>query len=126
MKIHDMKLNTMLFLSFLAVTSLYLVSCGDDPDPPVASCDDVDATYDGDVKAIINSCSNASCHGGTNMNIPENTRNFTSFIGLNAVTNSGLLVKRVITDQDMPPSGALSQAQLDLLQCWADAGYPEN
>ncbi len=110
------------------MSTVYLVSCGGDDDPtdPMVSCEDLDATYDGDVRAIINTCANASCHGGSNVNIPEESRDFTSFAGLNAVTSSGKLITRTITNADMPPSGALSQANMDLLQCWADAGYPEN
>jgi len=102
-----------------------MISCGDsEPDP--VTCDDVDATYDGDIGTLLSGCSNSNCHGGTNTDIPEESRNFTTFAGLNTVISSGSLVQRVITDQTMPPSGALSQSQLDLLQCWADAGYPEN
>ncbi len=121
-----MKTNSLFFLFFLAMASIYLVSCGDEDPPVVDPCDSINASYEGDVKAIISGCANSNCHGGTNMDIPEVSRDFTTYAGLNAVTTSGILVKRVITDKTMPPSGALSQANLDILQCWADAGYPQN
>jgi len=103
-----------------------MISCGSDDPVEDFDCNTVDATYDGDVKAIIDGCAIPSCHGGIDTSIPEVNRNYTTYAGLNSATSSGLLVQRVINQENMPPAGALPQSQLDLLQCWADAGYPEN
>ena len=64
----------------------FMVSCGDDDEDMVDPCDSFTATYNGDVKAIIDgSCAYSGCHsGGTDANagIPTGSNDFTTFAAL--------------------------------------------
>lgn len=107
-----------------------LVSCEKEEEP----C----ATWDTEVKTIIeSSCSYSGCHsGGTtaNMFLAEASNDFTSYAAIKSNLDNGTFEQRVLIDQNMPnamfvPDGnptELTQAQLDVLQCWADAGFPES
>lgn len=118
-------------LTFAFVLGFTLTSCNDEND-------DACATWDGEVKAIIEStCSYSGCHsGGTtaSMFLAEESNDFTSYAAIKNNLDNGNFMQRVLVDQNMPnpmfvPAGnptELTQAQLDLLQCWADAGYPES
>lgn len=77
-------------------------------------CDGTNATYNSTVKAIINSnC--ISCHSG-----------YSSYSGLSGILSNGKFNQHVQVDQDMPQSGPLTADQLNKIQCWVEAGYPEN
>lgn len=78
------------------------------------TCDGSVATYDSNIKSLIDSkC--VSCHSG-----------YGSYSGISSITSNGQFKKHVLTDQDMPQNGQLTQDQINLIQCWADAGYPQN
>ncbi len=125
--------NLKFALSILAMCAVFLqFSCGED-DP----CDDLSATYDGAVKSIIdNSCAYSGCHSGTDANpyINAASNDYTSFTGLSASLTAAKFTKRVLDDQNMPPADfvpdgkpkTLTASELEILQCWADAGFPEN
>jgi hypothetical protein len=77
-------------------------------------CDGTAATYNSTVKAIINgNC--LGCHSG-----------FSTYNGLSSVTANGQFKQHILIDQDMPKDGSLTQDQLNKIQCWVEAGYPEN
>lgn len=77
-------------------------------------CSGGTATYDANVKTIINSkC--VSCHSG-----------YSSYSGLSGIISNGQFKKHVLTDQDMPQNSTLTQDQINTIQCWVDAGYPQN
>jgi len=42
------------------------------------------------------------------------------------VTANGQFKQHILIDQDMPKDGSLTQDQLNKIQCWVEAGYPEN
>ena len=96
------------------------------------------ATWDGEVKTIIEStCSYSGCHsGGTTANpyLSPGSNDFTTYAGIKSNLDNGNFEKRALIDKNMPnamfvPAGnptELTTAQLDILQCWADAGFPEN
>lgn len=96
-------------------------------------CDTISATYDLNVKAIIDSsCAYAGCH----LNNPA-IGDFTSYSGILSRLENGLIEARVIIQKDdpaigMPPDYAtngpkdLTQEQLDIISCWLEAGHPEN
>ena len=127
------------FFSLLAF-SLYQFSCTADklPEPMAgAECDTFDATYDGDIKAIIDaSCALTGCHvsGGGAPGV------FQDFSGLLDFANNGPngLRDRVIVlandpDNGMPPDWNtnpgpknLTEEQLKIFKCWVDSGFPEN
>lgn len=123
----------MLNISFVLMIGLLAYSCGDD-ESPVDSCDGVTATYEGDVKGIINSsCAYSGCHDGANGSIPEEARDLSTYAGMVGSTSSGKFKTRVIDVMNMPNPDftpddrpqELTAAQLEILQCWHDAGYPE-
>ncbi len=91
-----------------------------------------DVTYDNQIQTIIDTnCNDGSCHGG---GAPGN---YTTLAGMQDVITNGKFEERVFTLKDdpnmgMPPNYAqnspmdLTDEELELLQCWADAGFPEN
>ncbi len=115
---------------FLLCGVLYIASCGSDDEADPTGCELVTATYNGDVKAVINaSCAASGCHSGANANaaIPEDDKDYTTYAGIKASLDDGSFNTRAIIDKTMPPSpGELTAEQLELLTCWKDAGYPEN
>lgn len=77
-------------------------------------CDGTNATYNSTVKTIVNAnC--VSCHS-----------NYSTYGGLSGIINNGQFNQHVQVDQDMPKDGDLSTDELNKIQCWVDAGYPEN
>lgn len=104
------------------------------PEPTFAdSCLDSIPTYAGQIEAIIQaSCAYAGCHlDGTAPGV------YTSYEGLLPNIESGDFRERVLNLKDdpnigMPPNYApdgqpkdLSQAELDLIRCWLDSGFPK-
>lgn len=107
---------------------------------PVATelCDSVMVTYDTHIKEIIdNSCAYVPCHDGAAGIGPGN---YSTYGGLSPDINSGSFKERVIDQKDdpsigMPPNQSswpqslkddLTAEELELIQCWINAGYPEN
>lgn len=131
--------NNLIFLFMGVGLFLALVSaCTQDklPEPMVGDeCSDLDATYNGAIKEIINqTCAVTGCHvsgGGA-------PGNFTTFAGLEGFANDGangfrdrVIVLRSDPNVGMPPDFAtvspqdLTDEQLEIFRCWADAGFPE-
>ncbi len=109
------KINKTLLSIFCGV--LIFAAC--QKDSP-AECDTV-PTYNSNVKAIIDAnCTTSGCHDGGN-GAPGNFKNFQ---GMNQVTTSGAFTRRVIEKKDMPASGTLTDAEFNILQCWAAEGFP--
>ena len=103
------------------------------PEPqPVAGCDDATLSYSSTIAGIIeNSCAYSGCH------LDSAPGTYDSYQGLFGILNSGSFRERVITLRDdpnlgMPPDNApldrpknLTTEELQLIQCWLEAGYPE-
>ena len=102
------------------------------PDP---DCINYDATYAGAVKAIIDiNCAHSGCHisGGGAPGV------FTSYNGLSSYMNDGGIRESVVVlrndpEQGMPPNWNsndgphdLTDEEFKIIQCWINAGYPEN
>jgi len=122
-----MRLNLLSALLLCSLFSLFVLSsCQDEePDP----CDDLNATYNGAVKAIIDvNCATSGCHSGPGANtfIPTNAQDYTSFIGIDGSLNNGFFTTRVLEVMDMPIGSTLTTNQIEILTCWKDAGFPEN
>ena len=118
---------------FMFMLSLgVIVSCSDDEEEQQDPCDDITATYDSTVKTIIDgSCAYSGCHDGTggNSSIPSGANDYTSYAGLKASLDGGSFNTRALVSKNMPPTGAmpeLTAAQLEVLTCWHEAGYPES
>ncbi len=134
--------NKLILLNFVLLTffAIYNISCTADKLPePMAGieCNDHNATYDGDVKAIIDAtCALVGCHvtGGGAPGV------FEDFAGLADYTNNDPngFRDRVIVLVDDPDSGMppdwdtnpgpkdLTAEQFEIFKCWVDSGFPEN
>jgi len=86
-----------------------------------------------DVSSIINAnCAVASCH---DVVANQSNVNCTSYATLSGATGGHKNIlststndfhHRVLVVKNMPPAGALSQANQDLLQLWVDNNFAEN
>ncbi len=104
----------------------------DDPMTMTDVCDDHVATYDGDVKEVINnSCAYSGCHNADN---DFGLADYSTFDKLMAILDNDKFEERVLTAKNMPPASLvpegrpaeLTAEQLELLTCWKDAGFPES
>jgi len=90
--------------------------------PQVSNCDNV--KFSTTIKPIIEAnC--VSCHVQGN-----GPGDFTTYAGILVKVQNGSFRARVIhentTFQPMPPSGKLPNDQIAKIQCWLDAGAPNN
>lgn len=112
----------------IPVFALFLttLSCYNDKEDVIygkATCDPINASFAEDISPIIsNSCSTVGCHiqGGSGNGIFEN------YEGVKAKVDNGSFKKRVLEDKDMPPSGSLSECQLEFISAWLEAGALNN
>lgn len=129
-------MNTLpLYTAWIGCALLALSSCTSDKLPApsgAATCTDTIPSYDPQIRQIIEeSCAYSGCHlDGSAPGI------YDSYSGLLPNIESGAFRSRVLQLKDdpnrgMPPDYApegrpkdLTQAQLDLLQCWLDSGFP--
>lgn len=120
-----------LFSVFIIVVTLIIVTaCAKDvglnPDLVIKSvniCDSV--TFDKNIKPIIiNKC--VSCHNSTGG--PGNGDFQTdTYTGIKQKVDNGAFKNRVVILHDMPQGGPpLPQNEIDLINCWLDAGAPNN
>ena len=138
--LNNMKLRTSyLFFGLLLITA---VACTNDELPPSMTpefCNDIDAFYDTNVKPIIDeSCAYSGCHdgaGGIGAGDFTNYATFSAYLD----TKIGSVRNRVFEIADnpalgMPPDQSvyiesqkddLTEEEMNILQCWLDAGYPE-
>ncbi len=75
-------------------------------------------SYRNSVKSIIETnCAVSGCHAGSQ------SPNFTSFTNIQANAER---IKTRTTAKTMPPSGGLSDQQINLIKCWVDDGAKDN
>jgi len=92
----------------------FVVACRKNKNKITPVCDGTNATYNSTVKAIVNaSC--VGCHSS-----------YSTYSGLSSITSNGQFNSHVLKDQDMPKGATLTADQLNKLQCWLEAGFPEN
>ena len=123
------------FCSFLLLTIL-LIACDSATTEPSEGCDNLVATYNTNVKQIIDqTCAYSSCHDGAGLGPGD----YSTYGGLNNIINNGSFVNRVIDQADNPSIGMppdmsiyafslqddLSAEQMEIIMCWIDAGFPE-
>lgn len=125
-------------LNFLWLGCLLMASiaCDGDVVQPVEGCDVIVATYDTNVKEIIDlTCAYSGCHNGSG----SARGNYSSYTGLTNVIQNGNFVNRVIDAQSNPSIGMppnkeiypnsqqddLSPDQMEIIQCWIDSGFEE-
>ncbi len=111
---------------FVAGMLLFPSSCtkdkGKEPSsapPSVKLCDTL--KYSEDIKPLVNkNCALSGCHNaGADLD-------WTVYDKLKVRADNGKIKTRVIDQGSMPPSGKLPQSELDMIQCWLDAGAPNN
>jgi hypothetical protein len=119
----------------LSILYCCLPACTSDqlPEPMVlAVCDTLQATYDTNVKEIIDrTCAYSGCH------IDASIGNFLTYQGMRGRLETGSIRNRVISLRHDPTVGMppdygpadrpvdLTQEELEIIQCWLDAGFPK-
>lgn len=121
-----MRLIVILFL----VSTLYACTNDQTVAPTIVDCESIDeVSFKTDIQPIIEtSCSyNSDCHGDGAFTIV-----LKSYDGLTTYLESGLFKDRVLVNKNMPPTYAtegpkeLTVTQLGLIDCWLEAGFPNN
>lgn len=119
----------------LSILYFYLPACTSDqlPEPMVlAVCDTLQATYETNVQEIIDrTCAYSGCH------IDASIGNYLTYEGMLGRLTNGSIRNRVISLRNDPTIGMppdytpsdrpqnLTQEELEIIQCWLDAGYPK-
>jgi len=124
--------NLFLLLLSIFVSALFFTACDDDE----GECDNITATFNGDVKNVLSlTCSYEACHG-TNSSFAQ--MDFNVYSNLKSFLDDGSFEKRVLNGGDtdnpvMPPPYTpdgnpmeLTAEQQQILMCWKEAGYPES
>ena len=107
-------------ICILGIIALTIVACSKELVTPV--CDGSKPVYNTDIKSIIDAtCLSVGCHNTNSKN-----GDWTTYNKLKPVLDNGSFKNRIITKQDMPKGGSLSQSEINLMQCWIDNGYTEN
>lgn len=87
-----------------------------------ANCSGVPASYNSDLKPLVNaSCMGSGCHGTGSSN-----GDFTTYAGIKNKSDNGSLFSRVVKNGTMPPAGALTKDQRIAFKCWIDNGAQNN
>jgi uncharacterized membrane protein len=114
-----MKMNLIYAVSMTCLL-IILASCKYDTVP--FDCSAVSATFTADVQPLISSkCSYSGCHASNN---PAAGIALETYTQISAYKNS--VRNTVIVNKSMPPSGPLPAAEMSKIQCWIDAGAPNN
>lgn len=111
-----------LFPAFLASAGLLLVLPGCNRDnltaPPCNTPNPEALTYTVNVKPILDrSC--ISCHSAHGSAAGD----FRTYEGIKPYLVNGSVSNLVVVRQSMPPNSALSQAEIETINCWIQAGY---
>jgi hypothetical protein len=128
-------MRLLLFHGFLLVAFITVAGCTNDslPEPTEIPCDDINPTYEADIRPIVEtSCAYSGCHLGTAPGL------YDSYEGLLSQIDAGSFRERTITmkadpNLGMPPNYApadrpedLTEDELRMIECWLDAGHPQN
>ena len=102
---------------------------------PDDECVNYDATYAGEIKQIVDiNCAHSGCHN-TGGGAPGD---YTTYEGMSSYMNDAGIRESVIVlrndpEHGMPPNWDTNEGPKDLtdeefkiMQCWINAGYPEN
>lgn len=127
------------YIPLLSLLALGLIACQEDdaPAPTTGSnvisssdCSNISSSFSADVLPILErGCSdesNGACHQAGS---PRGA--IISFNTVSVFLNDGSFIERVIRRKDMPPSYSsnvrrLSEAELDIIECWVEKGTPND
>lgn len=121
--------NTNVLMSlFISAFNLFLfgISCTNDKEellnpPQKNACDTLHATYAKVQSILTTKCSSSRCHGsagargGTVLETYDQTK-----------AKADRIKQRSLVEKTMPPAAPLSSNEMAVLQCWFDAGMPNN
>lgn len=102
---------------------LLIFACGKDTvKVPIGEVDCTTVTYSGTISQLFDShCNTAGCH-----NAGSDDGDFTTYDLVKPWADNGEIAKETLDKQTMPEGGSLTSEQLGRLQCWLDAGAPNN
>lgn len=109
-----------------ALTIVSLSGCYYDSEEvlyPETFCDLNSVTWSGTIEPIIaGECALPGCHvpGG------DGAGHFTSYAGVKAKVEDGSFQQQVLVQRTMPPSGSLTDCELQQIMLWVQAGAPQN
>jgi len=84
-------------------------------------CSTINAKFSTDVLPIITAnCATVSCHNSTGVGGVV-LQTYDQISG-----KAARITQRVLIDKTMPPNGSLPTSQLNIIQCWINAGTPNN
>ncbi len=114
-------LYTVLGIITLSSCSKAIIDENPDNTPPEPL--PISAVYNNDVKDVMyNYC--VTCHGGA---APSAGLDLTTYNSVKNATQSGQLINRMNSaTSPMPASGLLPQEVRNIIDKWAEDGYPEN
>ncbi|GAB5557940.1 MAG: hypothetical protein SchgKO_21530 [Schleiferiaceae bacterium] len=107
-------------ITLLLISSLFWVGCSktETQTPPSPQT----ANYDPEVKAVMNSYC-ITCHSGSAASAGLRLDNYNDV--RNASENGNLLNRINSSSAPMPPSGLMPSSQRQIMDSWANNGYPE-
>lgn len=111
---------------FLCLTGMVLwASCSQDqlPNTPIDSgVDCATVSYSAVIAPLFTrSCNTSGCHDAGS---PDG--DFTTYSRLQRYINNGTIRQEVLVAQTMPIDERLTSVELGQIQCWLDAGGPNN
>jgi len=115
------------YLFLIALNIIFFNACTSDKSEPeikieIGECDSLDVKYSSKIAPIIaNSCSTPFCHDNASFNGV-----FTDYNGVKEKVDNGSFRNRVLVVKDMPQGTALSALELKEIECWLNAGAPNN
>jgi hypothetical protein len=87
-------------------------------------CDSLNVKYSTVIQPMmVSNCATIGCHDGFGGSGPGDLNTYAT---LQAMYINGTLNNRVIVLKDMPSTGPLPDSLIQRLQCWMDAGAPNN
>lgn len=91
--------------------------------PGSAVCETTSVTWSATVQPLIQArCATAGCHVSGGFGPGD----FTQYANVKAKVDDGRFQAEVIQAGSMPPTGRLSDCDIQKLQVWIDAGAPNN
>ncbi len=84
-------------------------------------CNTEEISYESGIAAVLSdNCTLSGCHNA------QAAQPLTSYAELMIYVNNGSFERRVVEQQNMPPTGSLSDCEMEQITAWLAAGAPEN